>query len=397
MTPDLKFHKSWLLAAVVVIFAGVLLAIPCPADPTPAIYVRISDTVSSPGATSVVSVYLSNWSDEISGFNLWLQLDRPDIMRYTTTLDSVVDTTRWFCEESIGDSCIDSILVVGDTLYFQCNEWDGTFENCLDSTLVPADSGYDEGMAYPAVYDTFYIDTNEILIGNFDTTGTLISGWEHVKARSLSLSEIDLNVTGIADLPGGSTVPGISPQQGGVLIRLQAQVLGVPDTLQDREVNILIQSDVLSHFNFSRPDGTSIGLAYEEIPDTNCWVCMAWAGDVCLNWKRISIPPQGGCDSSEIGLDTLVYLDTALVYLQDGSVTVLGTSCGDINDDGAADPDISDLIYLVSYMFLDGSDPNQFWTTDVNCDFSPVPDISDLIYLVSYMFQEGPWCDCQPF
>jgi hypothetical protein len=397
MTPDLKFRKAWLLAAVVVVFAGVLLAIPCPADPTPDIYVRVSDTTSFPGATSTVSVYLSNYTHEISGFNLWLQLDRPDIMRYTTTVDSVVDTTRWFCQESIGDSCIDSILVVGDTLYFQCNEWDGTFENCLDSTLVPADSGYDEGMAYPAVYDTMYIDTIEILIGTFDTVGTLISGWEHVSARSLSGIETNLNVTGIADMPGGTTVGGIEPQQGGVLIRLQAQVLDIPDSLQDRTVNILIQSDVLSHFNFSEPDGSSVGLAYEEIPDTNCWVCMAWANDVCLNWKRISIPPPGGCDSSEIGVDTLVYIDTSAAYLQNGSVTVLTALCGDINDSGNPIPDIIDLIYLVNYMFQEGPEPPNMWVTDVNCDFTQIPNISDLIYMVTYMFQGGPWCGCEPF
>jgi hypothetical protein len=75
---------------------------------------------------------------------------------------------------------------------------------------------------------------------------------------------------------------------------------------------------------------------------------------------------------------------------------------GDVNHDGSREPDIADLIYLVTYMFQGGPEPpcnepygvecpdHYFAETDVNGDGSCTPDITDLIYLVTYMFQDGP-------
>lgn len=401
MAPDNRSPRSWRITIAMVVAVAMLAAASAVAEPTPELVVQVGDTTAPVGATSTVSVFLNNYADTIAGFNLWLQLDRPDIMLYETTIDTVIDTLRFFCENWEGDSCTDSLLVVGDTLYFQCNEWDAGLEYCLDSTLIPTDSiiyaGWDYDFFYEAQWDFAYVDTVEQLIGTFDTTGSLISGWEYVDARSLSGAGTDLNVVGIADLPGGAIKTGITPQQGGVLIKLQSQVLdSIPDTLVDRTVNVMIQSDFIGHFNFARPDGSSIGLEQIEIPDTNCYICTAWAGDICLNWKRVSLPPPGGCDSTAIGLDTLTRVDTSLVWLYDGSLTVLGTSCGDVNGDGSSVPDISDLVYLVTYMFSGGPPPVQMWTADVDCSGSGTPDISDLVYLVTYMFSGGPWCNCQP-
>ncbi len=71
-----------------------------------------------------------------------------------------------------------------------------------------------------------------------------------------------------------------------------------------------------------------------------------------------------------------------------------GSGCcvirGDINHDGELEPDIADLIYLVTFMFQDGPEPPCMAETDINGDGSEAPDIADLIHLVSYMFQEGP-------
>jgi hypothetical protein len=61
---------------------------------------------------------------------------------------------------------------------------------------------------------------------------------------------------------------------------------------------------------------------------------------------------------------------------------------GDANHDGQG-PDISDLVYLVSYMFSGGPAPECIEETDANGSGGN-PDITDLIYLVEYMFQAGP-------
>lgn len=62
---------------------------------------------------------------------------------------------------------------------------------------------------------------------------------------------------------------------------------------------------------------------------------------------------------------------------------------GDVNDDGFHVPDISDIIYLVTYMFQGGEEPFCPEVVDLN-QSGGVPDISDLTYMVEYMFQGGP-------
>ncbi len=69
-------------------------------------------------------------------------------------------------------------------------------------------------------------------------------------------------------------------------------------------------------------------------------------------------------------------------------------ACADINADGTG-PDIADLIFLVSFMFLDGPPPPFLESTNVDGVGGPDPDIGDLIYLVTYMFSDGPPPDCQ--
>lgn len=61
---------------------------------------------------------------------------------------------------------------------------------------------------------------------------------------------------------------------------------------------------------------------------------------------------------------------------------------GDMNAD-LGGPDISDLVYLVAYMFQQGPPPPCIDNADVNGS-DAAPDISDLVYLVSYMFDGGP-------
>jgi parallel beta-helix repeat protein len=58
---------------------------------------------------------------------------------------------------------------------------------------------------------------------------------------------------------------------------------------------------------------------------------------------------------------------------------------GDANNDGAAD--ISDVVYLVAYIFSGGLPPNPLLAGDANCDTSV--DISDVVYLIAYIFSGG--------
>ena len=72
--------------------------------------------------------------------------------------------------------------------------------------------------------------------------------------------------------------------------------------------------------------------------------------------------------------------------------TLVVESCcqfrGDVNHDGG-NPDISDLTYLVDYLFTGGLQPPCLEEADLNGDTGS-PDITDLTYLVDYLFGGGP-------
>jgi hypothetical protein len=58
---------------------------------------------------------------------------------------------------------------------------------------------------------------------------------------------------------------------------------------------------------------------------------------------------------------------------------------GDANNDGATD--ISDVVYLIAYIFSGGLPPTPLRAGDANCDNSV--DISDAVYLIAYIFSGG--------
>jgi len=62
---------------------------------------------------------------------------------------------------------------------------------------------------------------------------------------------------------------------------------------------------------------------------------------------------------------------------------------GDVNYDGGL-PDISDLVFLIAYMFGGGPEPPCMLNSDINGDGEELPNISDLVYLIAYMFTGGP-------
>ena len=61
---------------------------------------------------------------------------------------------------------------------------------------------------------------------------------------------------------------------------------------------------------------------------------------------------------------------------------------GNIDCDPTGEITVSDLVYLVSFMFSGGPAPLDMATADFGDDGSA--DITDLIYIVEYMFRDGP-------
>ena len=313
----------------------------------PDLVIEVGNVEAASEQTGVhVPVQLTNFNETVAGFNLWFQMDRPDLARFEGTTGTVIDTSYWECLLEENSVCVDSALTTPS------GPWDFT-----------------------------HIDTNTIFIAAFDTVGTATSGWELVDARSLSGLGTDINIIALADYFGGQVTEGILPQtQPVTLVNLIVNVFDVPDTLTDRTVNILVQYDFLDHFNFSDPDGNSIGLTYEQVLDTNYYVCEQWAGEVCTEWRRVSLPPY---DSLEVVQDSSAVVDTANVIIDNGSLSVATGICGDANGDGEVDP--VDLSLMVDFLFAGGTTLQP--TADVDC--SGGVDPVDLSLLVDFLFAGG--------
>ncbi|MFH2057064.1 MAG: dockerin type I repeat-containing protein [bacterium] len=60
--------------------------------------------------------------------------------------------------------------------------------------------------------------------------------------------------------------------------------------------------------------------------------------------------------------------------------------CGDADGDGIAN--ITDAVFLITYIFSEGPPPEPLAAGDANCD--GIPNITDAVYLITYIFGGGP-------
>ena len=172
-----------------------------------------------------------------------------------------------------------------------------------------------------------------------------------------------------------------------------------------------------TRFDFSLSPGDSLlrqgMLVYEENGDAIPYFVETMQGS---EWLRIqyplilSIPVTPDSIYFNIYSDSLppgVYADTIVIYnptddtlwydeVKVPVVLFVDSSsyfvCGDIDNDGQG-PDISDLVYLVHFMFGFGPPPPVLWVADVNGTGGPI-DIADLVYLIDYMFRRGDPLTC---
>jgi len=132
------------------------------------------------------------------------------------------------------------------------------------------------------------------------------------------------------------------------------------DTLTNFEIVLTTDGNILFQYNSV---GTS-GL--EEI---------VLVGIAELECKALEYVNNGNIPEHVVGDNKAVLFKINQSWTRSGNVDAIG------------DIDISDLVYLVTYMFDSGPDPIPYESGDVNCTGDI--DISDLVYLVEYMFGTG--------
>ena len=220
--------------------------------------------------------------------------------------------------------------------------------------------------------------------GGFDTSGTLVSGFQYMQGLDVNGDQSAFWYRCIADVPWvlGSK-NGFGPQQGGVAVRVRYRTASVlpPDTQF-----VVSQLTIEQPFDFSDPYGVSIGIVVDTSIDTSYWHCAAMLADSCTSWIAVD---STSLLIDSIGVDTTrtPYLDTTQVIAWAGSITVLSQPLCDNDNDGEIS--IGDLVCLVNYMFIPQVPP---LCPDIYCDanHSGEIEIADLTILVAYMFKGGP-------
>jgi len=72
------------------------------------------------------------------------------------------------------------------------------------------------------------------------------------------------------------------------------------------------------------------------------------------------------------------------------NIDYLSNACADLNNDHLIN--IFDVVYMISFLYIDGPSPNPMELADVNNDGAV--NIFDVTYLISYLYLNGPPLDC---
>ena len=142
------------------------------------------------------------------------------------------------------------------------------------------------------------------------------------------------------------------------------------------DVGDTVMAQFLTEFRYcpeiTDPDNDSHTIIYTEYPH---WCLIQNDTVVGIAPDTVFVEPVTAIVQDTCNADTVSFV--VVIYL-----------CGDVNADQVG-PDISDLVYLIDYMFQGGPPPPVMAAADVDASDDPI-NISDLMYLIDYMFTGGP-------
>lgn len=95
---------------------------------------------------------------------------------------------------------------------------------------------------------------------------------------------------------------------------------------------------------------------------------------------HFSVAQSSGGQSTAIGPSLSSHF-----VVKAGFVYMTAARSGDVNGDGSVS--ISDVVYVINYIFASGPEPQPYSAGDVNCD--GLVSISDAVYLINYIFAGG--------
>ncbi|SYZ73463.1 hypothetical protein TRIP_C21581 [Candidatus Zixiibacteriota bacterium] len=251
---------------------------------------------------------------------------------------------------SIGDTAVYRSSAIGEIPIYFDNLSDTIAGIILQVELDP-----------PGIIEFAFDDLHSYL--PFDTAGTLMSGWELVSATSQDNDKQDFYLYSLANTVPPPYNPGFPPQSGGKLIILRYRFLPLPDSVSVATVHLNFRNDI---FSMADPYGNSLGILIDTVI-----TCLEYQGDSCIV-----------ADTTIRGT-----LDTANVYVKNGSIDVVNYPCGDVNLDYRIN--ILDIKCLIEYLYRT---PGQTGCAGFPCDLNldGAINILDVNYLINFLYRGGP-------
>ncbi|HVP37314.1 MAG TPA: M14 family zinc carboxypeptidase, partial [Terriglobales bacterium] len=105
-----------------------------------------------------------------------------------------------------------------------------------------------------------------------------------------------------------------------------------------------------------------------------------------LTAKKVNLAPGDSTKFDLALVSTKVSLDSLKASVRKAKSMVSTYSHGDANGDKKVT--ISDVVYIVNYLFKGGPAPIPFLAGDANCDGAVT--VTDVVYLINYLFKGGP-------
>ena len=105
-----------------------------------------------------------------------------------------------------------------------------------------------------------------------------------------------------------------------------------------------------------------------------------------LTARKTDLAPGDSVKFDLALVSTKVSLDSLKASVRKAKAMITTYSHGDANGDKKVT--ISDVVYIVNYLFKGGPAPVPFLSGDANCDGNV--NITDVIYLINYLFKGGP-------
>lgn len=198
------------------------------------------------------------------------------------------------------------------------------------------------------------------------------------KNNDLSGSGLSISATGL--LNGTSALTGF--------YTFILQISDVVGAVDEQEISININAPI-AIITTTLPDGDSETNYAQQLSSSGGTGLASWTDkNNELAAYGLSLQADGLITGIPLSIGSVTFTAVAVdeVGSSDEQVytfeIIMGYVCGDVDANGAID--ISDLVFMVSFMFDGGTPPTALASMDV--DGSGEIDIADMVYLVNYMF-----------